>query len=61
MSVQAQAQQPASARAARIRALIQTAQDGDRNAERTLVEENAALIHSVVRRFCDRGVDYRCV
>lgn len=58
MSVQAQAQPPASARDARIRALIRTAQDGDRNAERTLVEENAALIHSVVRRFCDRGVDY---
>jgi len=41
-----------------VRRLIKLAQDGDREAEHILVEENAALVHSVARRFCDRGVDY---
>ena len=38
-------------------ALIRRSQDGDREASGRLVEENAGLIWSVVRRFLGRGVE----
>ena len=37
--------------------LILLTQKGDRNAKETLVEENAGLIWSVIRRFYGRGLD----
>lgn len=41
----------------RTRELILLAKNGDREAKQTLVEENAGLIWSVVRRFYGRGVE----
>lgn len=38
--------------------LILQAQQGDKQAEETLLNENMALIHSVAKRFRDQGVDY---
>lgn len=38
-------------------ALIASAQQGDRRARDRLVSHNLGLVHSVVRRFLDRGVD----
>ncbi|MGI5877240.1 MAG: SigB/SigF/SigG family RNA polymerase sigma factor [Christensenellales bacterium] len=42
----------------RTMALIARAQQGDRQAEGMLIEENMALVHSVAKRFRDRGVEY---
>ncbi len=38
-------------------ALIQRAQDGDRDAEETLVTQNLPLVHAIMRRYGGRGVD----
>ncbi|MDD3242590.1 MAG: SigB/SigF/SigG family RNA polymerase sigma factor [Eubacteriales bacterium] len=50
------------ANAARDRAgtaeLLRAAQRGDRQAEECLVNANIALVHSIARRFRDRGHDY---
>lgn len=42
----------------RIRQLISLSQNGDPQARSLLVEENLALVHSIARRFLDRGLDY---
>lgn len=42
----------------RTMALIARAQGGDREAEEALIRENMALVHSVAKRFRDRGVEY---
>jgi RNA polymerase sporulation-specific sigma factor len=41
-----------------IRHLIFQSQQGDTNARSQLVEANLPLVHSIARRFVDRGVDY---
>lgn len=38
--------------------LILSAQQGDEQAMTRLIEENSPLIKSVIRRFCNRGVEY---
>ncbi len=38
--------------------LIMLAQQGDDRATTRLIEENSPLIKSVIRRFCNRGVEY---
>ena len=37
--------------------LIQRAQDGDRDADAALIEQNNGLIWSIVRRYLGRGVE----
>lgn len=42
----------------RMRQLISLSQDGDPEARNLLVEENLPLVHSVAKRFINRGLDY---
>ncbi|MDO4565213.1 MAG: sigma-70 family RNA polymerase sigma factor [Clostridia bacterium] len=39
-------------------AAIEQAQRGDKDSEQRLVEQNAPLVHSICRRFLNRGADY---
>lgn len=41
-----------------VQALVKKAQEGCQKSKTTLITENSPLIKSVIRRFCNRGVEY---
>lgn len=49
--------QPALLTQEKMRELIQTSQDGDKEARRIMVEGNTRLVWSIVQRFASRGAD----
>ena len=40
-----------------IRELLENAKKGEAEAQKAIIEENIGLVHSIVRRFCGRGIE----